>query len=95
MFAAFMERWHLETSSFHILIGEMSITLDDVSCVLHFPTRGRLLNHSKMFIPDALDMMVTYLGAEPGEFQIDNYAMRGAHARFSYMEKLYKYHLAT
>ncbi|XP_058755529.1 uncharacterized protein LOC131628715 [Vicia villosa] len=31
---AFVERWHMEMSSFHLTHGEMSITLDDVSCVL-------------------------------------------------------------
>ncbi|CAK8573992.1 unnamed protein product [Lathyrus sativus] len=38
--SAFAERWHLETSSFHMSFGEMTITLDDVSCLLHLPIRG-------------------------------------------------------
>ncbi|KAI5426758.1 hypothetical protein KIW84_032253 [Lathyrus oleraceus] len=38
--SAFVERWHLETSSFHMSFGEMSITLDDVACLLHLPIRG-------------------------------------------------------
>ncbi|KAI5382188.1 hypothetical protein KIW84_UN0095 [Lathyrus oleraceus] len=38
--SAFVERWHLETSSFHMPFGEMSITLDDVACLLHLPIRG-------------------------------------------------------
>ncbi|XP_058778400.1 protein MAIN-LIKE 2-like [Vicia villosa] len=29
--SAFMERWHIETSSFHMPFGEMTITLDDVA----------------------------------------------------------------
>ncbi|XP_052723740.1 uncharacterized protein LOC128193700 [Vigna angularis] len=33
----FIERWHFETSSFHLPIGEMSITLDNVSTLLHLP----------------------------------------------------------
>ncbi|CAK8536571.1 unnamed protein product [Lathyrus sativus] len=37
--SAFAERWHLETSSFHMPFGEMTITLDDVSCLLHLPIR--------------------------------------------------------
>jgi len=31
------ERWHAETSSFHLPVGEMNITLDDVACLLHLP----------------------------------------------------------
>ncbi|CAK8544746.1 unnamed protein product [Lathyrus sativus] len=38
--SAFEERWHLETSSFHMSFGEMTITLDDVSCLLHLPIKG-------------------------------------------------------
>lgn len=93
MLTAFVERWHKETSSFHIPIGEMSITIDDISCLLHIPIRGRLLNHSKITRVDALDMMVTCLGADLSEAQIEIDTTIGAHARFPYLEKLYKYHL--
>ncbi|GAU50601.1 hypothetical protein TSUD_410110 [Trifolium subterraneum] len=40
--SAFTERWHPETSSFHMPFGEMTITLDDVVCLLHIPVRGYL-----------------------------------------------------
>lgn len=46
MFVTFVERWHKDTSFFHFPHGEMSTTLGDVSCLLHLPIRGRLLNHS-------------------------------------------------
>ncbi|XP_073223572.1 protein MAINTENANCE OF MERISTEMS-like [Cicer arietinum] len=35
LISAFVERWHRETSSFHLPFGEMSITLDDVATLLH------------------------------------------------------------
>ncbi|GAU49824.1 hypothetical protein TSUD_293790 [Trifolium subterraneum] len=38
--SAFTERWHPETSSFHMPFGEMTIKLDDVACLLHIPVRG-------------------------------------------------------
>src|SRR4051812_30481944 len=37
MQGAFVERWHKETSSFHLPVGEMTITLHDVQCLLHLP----------------------------------------------------------
>ncbi|GAU44356.1 hypothetical protein TSUD_296830 [Trifolium subterraneum] len=40
LLSAFTERWHPETSSFHMPFGEMTITLDDVACLLHIPVRG-------------------------------------------------------
>ncbi|PNX60839.1 serine/threonine protein phosphatase 7 long form [Trifolium pratense] len=42
---AFTERWHPETGTFHLPIGGMTITLDDVSCLLHIPISGNMLNH--------------------------------------------------
>lgn len=88
--SAFMERWHSKTSSFHLLIGEMSVTLNDVSSLLHLSFRGRLLDYSIITRPDALDMMVTYLGADLDDVQkeIDN--TRWCHARFTFMDELYK-----
>lgn len=33
---AFVERWHAKTLSFHLSIRDMTITLDNISRVLHF-----------------------------------------------------------
>ncbi|KAK2358491.1 protein MAIN-LIKE [Trifolium repens] len=40
LISAFVEKWHPETSSFHMPFSEMTITLDDVACLLHIPIRG-------------------------------------------------------
>jgi len=32
---AFVERWYKETSSFHLPVGEVTITQDDVASLLH------------------------------------------------------------
>ena len=40
LISAFVERWHKETNSFHLPFGEMTITLNDVSCLPHIPIRG-------------------------------------------------------
>lgn len=45
MLNVFVERRHIETSSFHLALCEMSITLDDVSCLLHLPIKEKLLDH--------------------------------------------------
>ncbi|PNX77690.1 hypothetical protein L195_g033659 [Trifolium pratense] len=42
MITAYVERWHPDTSSFHMSWSEMTITLDDVlCCLLHFPILGK------------------------------------------------------
>jgi len=56
------ERWHAETSSFHLLVGEMTITLDDVACLMHLPIEGRMLSHAKKVSrADGVDLMVRHL----------------------------------
>ncbi|KAJ1416906.1 Aminotransferase-like, plant mobile domain [Sesbania bispinosa] len=40
LLSAFTERWHRETSNFHLPVGEMTITLDDVSSLLHILGTG-------------------------------------------------------
>lgn len=45
----------------------MSITLDDVLSLLRIFIKGILLNYYILIIPDAMDMMVQYLGVDPGD----------------------------
>jgi len=40
---AMAERWHQETSKFHLPVREMTITLDDFACLLGIPVAGRLI----------------------------------------------------
>ncbi|KAL5194782.1 Protein MAINTENANCE OF MERISTEMS [Glycine soja] len=42
---ALVERWHQEISCFHLHVKEMTITLDDVSCLLHLSVTGRPIDH--------------------------------------------------
>ena len=46
MLSAFCERWHLETTTFHLPFGEMTITLDDVASILHIPITGSMISFS-------------------------------------------------
>ena len=47
LISAFVERWHGETSSFDLPIGEMTIILDDVSSLLHLP----ILDQFPTYVP--------------------------------------------
>ncbi|XP_044439359.1 serine/threonine-protein phosphatase 7 long form homolog [Triticum aestivum] len=40
---ALVERWRPETNSFHLPVGEMTITLQDVSCLRGLPIHGKPL----------------------------------------------------
>lgn len=48
MLNAFMKRWYSETSSFCLSLGEMIITLDNVSCLLHLLIKGRLIDYERI-----------------------------------------------
>ncbi|KAJ1431296.1 Aminotransferase-like, plant mobile domain [Sesbania bispinosa] len=58
---AFTERRRKETSSFHLLVGEMTITLDDVSSLLHLPVTGRLFLLPVLGKDDANQLVVSIL----------------------------------
>jgi len=57
------ERWHTETSSFHLYVREMSITLNDVACLLHIPIERKMLDHPKKVSQvTGAELMVAHLG---------------------------------
>lgn len=80
-------------SYFHLLIGEMIITLDDISCLLHLPIRGKLLGHRRVNREEFIEMMVTHLGANQARETNEVADTRGTHARFRFLEQLYKNYL--
>jgi len=43
-----MERWHEETSNFHLLVVEMTITQDDVACLRDIPIAGRFIEEDEL-----------------------------------------------
>jgi len=55
------ERWHQETSNFHLPVGEMTITLDDVDCLLGIPVVGRLIQEDELDHDHAVDLLVIHL----------------------------------
>ncbi|KAL5185257.1 Protein MAINTENANCE OF MERISTEMS [Glycine soja] len=58
---AFMECWHKETSSFHLPVGEVTITLDDVASLLHLPIIGAFHSFKQLHVDDVVDMLVELL----------------------------------
>jgi len=62
------ERWHTETNIFHFPVGDMTVTLDDVACLMHIPIEGRMLSHpKKMSRTNGADLMVRHLGVTQAE----------------------------
>ncbi|XP_045797515.1 protein MAIN-LIKE 1-like [Trifolium pratense] len=76
--------------------GEMTITLDDVSCLLHIPVDGRMLHH---ILPTGKDegvrWMVEMLGSTEREALDEVKKTKGAHCRFVYLRRLIERHIKT
>jgi len=68
----------------------MTVTLDDVSCLLHLPIDGMLLSHSTISRDEAVEWMVEQLGSDPGEAAVEVKKTKGAHCRFSYFRRIFK-----
>ena len=58
---AMAERWHQETSSFHLPVGEMTITLDDVACLLGIPAAGRMIQEDDLDPYHGVELLVNHL----------------------------------
>lgn len=72
---------------FHISHYQMPITLDNVSCLLHFLIKESLLDHERIIIDEEVEMTVTYLGAELGDALQELEATYRCHARFRFLER--------
>lgn len=93
LLSAYIERWNTEMLSFHILIDEITITFDDVSCLLHLPIMGILFYHYIISRFETIDLKVTQLGAGLRKTQCEIENTRGCHTRFSFLSKSYINHL--
>ena len=53
---------------FHMPLGEMAVTLDDVACLTHLQIEGRMLSHGKkMLRHEATTLLVRHLGVSQTE----------------------------
>ena len=61
LISAFAKRWHKETSSFHLLVGEVTITLDDVALLLHLPITGTFHSFETLHVDEIVFLLVKLL----------------------------------
>ncbi|XP_057444734.1 protein MAIN-LIKE 1-like [Lotus japonicus] len=87
---AFVERWMPETSSFHMPWGEMTITLDDVSALLHIPVVGSFFSLGKPTKEEAAPVVVDLLGVTIEEVQDEFRRCRGPSLHYAWLLALVK-----
>ncbi|XP_006575189.1 protein MAIN-LIKE 1-like [Glycine max] len=77
--SAFVERWYSETSTFHLSVGELMITLDDVSSLLHLPITGALHNFHALSAEEAIFLLTELLEVSAEEARAETTRSRGAY----------------
>ncbi|KAH1233117.1 Protein MAIN-LIKE 1 [Glycine max] len=90
LFSAFVEQWHRETSSFHLPVGELTITLDDVSSLLHLPVIGDLHAFEPLHVDDAVQMLVDLLMVSPESARAETTQCRGPYVRLQWVHDIYE-----
>ncbi|KAJ1437522.1 Aminotransferase-like, plant mobile domain [Sesbania bispinosa] len=71
-------------------MGEMTITLDDVSTLLHLPVTGRLFSLPALSREDTKQLLVSALKVSHAEATTETEIMRGAYVRLSWLRDVYK-----
>ncbi|KAH1242543.1 Protein MAIN-LIKE 1 [Glycine max] len=90
LISTFVERWHKETSSFHLLVGEVSITLDDLASLLHLPTVGAFHTFEPLHVDEVVLMLVELLEVY-GEAARDETAQcHGPYIHLSWLRDIYQ-----
>ncbi|XP_021761433.1 serine/threonine-protein phosphatase 7 long form homolog [Chenopodium quinoa] len=71
---ALVERWRQETHSFHLPVGEATVTLRDVAILTRLPVQGTAVTGS--FLVDPVGLVVRVLGVQPGPNDVRGSALR-------------------
>ncbi|XP_028196633.1 protein MAIN-LIKE 1-like [Glycine soja] len=90
LLSTFVERWHRETSSFHLPVGELTVTLDDVSSLLHLPVIGDLHAFEPLHVDDAVQMLVDLLMVSPESAKAKTVQCHGPYVRLQWVRDIYQ-----
>ncbi|KAL5161370.1 Protein MAIN-LIKE 2 [Glycine soja] len=90
LISVFVERWHRETSTFHLLVGELTITLDDVASLLHLPITGALHTFEPLVTLDAIRLLTELLEVSHEEATFEIRQDGGPRVRLGWLRDLYQ-----
>ncbi|XP_028230302.1 protein MAIN-LIKE 1-like [Glycine soja] len=83
--STFVERWHKETSSFHLSVGEVTTTLDDVASLLHLPIAGTFHSFEPLHVDDVVFLLVELLEVSAKEARAEIVQCHGSYVRLSWL----------
>ncbi|KAK2363339.1 hypothetical protein QL285_088335 [Trifolium repens] len=65
---------------------EVTVTLDDVSCLLHLSNEGRLPDHEYVNKKEGTKLMVDLIGADPAAIENEMVKTKWSHLRHTYLQ---------
>lgn len=82
LISALVERWRKETNTFHMTVGEMTVTLEDVACLLGLPIDGEPVIGVTYTACESI--CLKYLGKSP-----DSGYMSGGMVKLSWLKEAF------
>ncbi|XP_006595285.1 protein MAIN-LIKE 1-like [Glycine soja] len=89
LISVFAKRWHRETNTFYILVGELTIILDNVACLLHLPITGALHRFEPLGVDKAVLLLIELLEVSAEEARAETVRAHGAYVRLSWLREVY------
>ncbi|GMP91612.1 hypothetical protein CsSME_00042234 [Camellia sinensis var. sinensis] len=83
--AAFVEQWQPETNTFHLTVGEMMMTLDDVGTILGIPITGRSVSAATLTDQQAHALVVDALGVDDAKATEELSSARGQSVKLEWL----------
>ncbi|KAH1262126.1 Protein MAIN-LIKE 1 [Glycine max] len=90
LLSSFVEWWHRETSSFHLPVGEVAITLDDIASLLHLPVVGDLHAFQPLHVDDVVQMLVELLMVSAEAARAKTGQCRGPYVHLQWVHDIYE-----
>ncbi|XP_017420349.1 protein MAIN-LIKE 1 [Vigna angularis] len=90
LIVALSEWWHIETNTFHLPIGEMTVTLDDVMNLLHLPIMGQFCEVEELEYDEARSHIMDLLGVDHAKASVEMKQSRGPKVRLSWLREVYQ-----
>jgi len=90
LISAFVEMWQRETNTFHLPIGELMITLDDVLSLLHLPISDAFHSFHALYVDKAIFLLIELLEVSAEEARAETTRSRGAYVRLGWVRDIYE-----
>ncbi|XP_028065469.1 protein MAIN-LIKE 2-like [Camellia sinensis] len=84
--SSFVERWQLETNTFHLTVGEITITLDNVATILGLPIVGKSISVRKLLEMRVIALVVNTLEIDEQEVRHEMSSAGGNSVRLEWLK---------